>query len=100
MRKLGFGWEELQAINPRVIYASISGFGQDTLPGYDTRPSYDMVAQGYSGLMSITGPKGARPAGSAHRWGTSSRGTRPRSGFWPPCCTGRKRAGASTSTGP
>ena len=61
MRKLGFGWEELQAINPRVIYASISGFGQDTLPGYDTRPSYDMVAQGYSGLMSITGPEGGPP---------------------------------------
>jgi CoA:oxalate CoA-transferase len=61
MRKLGFGWEALQAINPRVIYASISGFGQDTLPGYDTRPSYDMVAQGYSGLMSITGPEGGPP---------------------------------------
>lgn len=61
MRKLGFGWEQLQAINPRVIYASISGFGQDTLPGYDTRPSYDMVAQGYSGLMSITGPEGGPP---------------------------------------
>ena len=61
MRKLGFGWEELQAINPRVIYASISGFGQDALPGYDTRPSYDMVAQGYSGLMSITGPEGGPP---------------------------------------
>jgi CoA:oxalate CoA-transferase len=61
MRKLGFGWEELQAINPRVIYASISGFGQDSLPGYDTRPSYDMVAQGYSGLMSITGPEGGPP---------------------------------------
>ena len=61
MRKLGFGWEQLQAINPRVIYVSISGFGQDTLPGYDTRPSYDMVAQGYSGLMSITGPEGGPP---------------------------------------
>jgi hypothetical protein len=61
MRKLGFGWEELQRINPKIIYASISGFGQDSLPGYDSRPSYDMVAQGYSGLMSITGPEGGPP---------------------------------------
>lgn len=61
MRKLGFAWEDLQRINPRVIYASISGFGKDSLPGYDDRPSYDMVAQGYSGLMSITGPEGGPP---------------------------------------
>ncbi|MBW2648301.1 MAG: CoA transferase, partial [Deltaproteobacteria bacterium] len=61
MRKLGFGWEEIQKINPRMIYASISGFGHDTLPGYDTRPAYDMVAQGYSGIMSITGPEGGPP---------------------------------------
>ena len=61
MRKLGFSWDELQRINPRIIYASISGFGHDTLPGYNDRPSYDMVAQGYSGLMSITGPEGGPP---------------------------------------
>lgn len=61
MRKLGFGWEELQKINPRLVYASISGFGQNTLPGYDERPAYDMVAQAYSGLMSITGPEGGPP---------------------------------------
>jgi len=61
MRKLGFSWEEMQRINPRVIYASICGFGHDSLPGYDARPSYDMVAQGYSGLMSITGPEGGPP---------------------------------------
>ena len=61
MRKLGFSWEEIQEINPRIVYASISGFGQYSLPGYDSRPSYDMVAQGYSGLMSITGPEGGQP---------------------------------------
>ena len=61
MRKLGFSWEELQRINPKIIYASICGFGHDSLPGYDARPSYDMVAQGYSGLMSITGPEGGSP---------------------------------------
>ncbi len=67
MRKLGFGWEELQEINPRLIYASISGFGHDSPPEYASRPSYDMVAQAYSGLMSITGPKEGPPC----RVGTS-----------------------------
>jgi CoA:oxalate CoA-transferase len=61
MEKLGFGWEELRRMNPSLVYASISGFGHDTLPGYDVRPSYDMVAQAYSGLMSITGPVGGPP---------------------------------------
>jgi CoA:oxalate CoA-transferase len=61
MRKLGFSWEAIQEINPRIVYASISGFGQHSLPGYDSRPSYDMVAQAYSGLMSITGPEGGPP---------------------------------------
>lgn len=61
MKKLGFGWEEIQKINPGMIYASICGFGHNTLPGYDTRPAYDMVAQGYSGIMSITGPEGGPP---------------------------------------
>ncbi|MBW2636530.1 MAG: CoA transferase [Deltaproteobacteria bacterium] len=61
MRNLGFGWKDIQKINPRIIYASISGFGHDSLSGYDTRPAYDMVAQGYSGIMSITGPEGGPP---------------------------------------
>ena len=61
MPKLGFSWEEIQGINPRIIYASICCFGHDSLHGYDSRPSYDMVAQGYSGIMSITGPEGGPP---------------------------------------
>lgn len=67
MKKLGFGWEELQRINPRLIYASISGFGHDAPPEYASRPSYDMVAQAFSGLMSITGPMEGPPC----RVGTS-----------------------------
>ena len=67
MKKLGFGWEELQRINPRLIYASISGFGHDAPPEYASRPSYDMIAQAYSGIMSITGPKEGPPC----RVGTS-----------------------------
>jgi CoA:oxalate CoA-transferase len=61
MGKMGFGWEELQQLNPRLIYAAISGFGHDSPPEYASRPSYDMVAQAYSGLMSITGPVGGTP---------------------------------------
>ena len=67
MKKLGFGWEEIQKINPRMIYASISGFGHDAPSEYAARPAYDMVAQAYSGMMSITGPAAGPPcrAGSS-----------------------------------
>jgi len=61
MKSLGFDWQAIQNINPRIIYASISGFGRDTLPEYADRPAYDVVAQAYSGLMSITGPEGGPP---------------------------------------
>ncbi len=61
MDKLGFGWEAIQKINPRAIYCSICGFGHDSLPEYGSRPAYDMVAQAYSGIMSITGPEGGPP---------------------------------------
>jgi CoA:oxalate CoA-transferase len=61
MKKMGFGWEEIRKINPRIIYAAISGFGHDSPPEYAARASYDMVAQAYSGLMSITGPVGGPP---------------------------------------
>jgi CoA:oxalate CoA-transferase len=61
MEKLGFGWADLQKINPRVICCSICGFGHDSLPENGSRPAYDMVAQAYSGLMSITGPEGGPP---------------------------------------
>lgn len=61
MQKMGFGWEEVHRLNPRIIYAAISGFGHDSPVEYASRPSYDMVAQAYSGLMSITGPEGGPP---------------------------------------
>src|SRR5579862_2662746 len=57
--RLGINYEALKAINPRIIYASISGFGQDG--PYRDRPGVDQIAQGMSGLMSITGEEGRGP---------------------------------------
>ncbi len=63
--RLGLGHEAVRAVNPAVVYASISGFGQ-TGPSAQ-RPGYNLIAQGMSGLMAITGsPDGppTRPGGS------------------------------------
>lgn len=57
--RLGVDYEALKAINPRIILASISGFGQDG--PYLTRPGFDQIAQGMSGLMSVTGHPGQGP---------------------------------------
>ncbi len=59
LAKYGLDYESLRAINPRLIYCSITGFGQ-TGP-YATRPGYDLLLQGMGGLMSITGPRDGRP---------------------------------------
>jgi crotonobetainyl-CoA:carnitine CoA-transferase CaiB-like acyl-CoA transferase len=57
--RLGIDYETLSKENPRLIYASISGFGQDG--PYASRPGFDQIAQGMGGLMSITGEPGAGP---------------------------------------
>jgi crotonobetainyl-CoA:carnitine CoA-transferase CaiB-like acyl-CoA transferase len=57
--RLGIGPEVLRAVNPRLVYASISGFGQ-TGP-YAKRPGFDSIAQGMGGLMSVTGKPGDGP---------------------------------------
>lgn len=57
--RLGIDYEALSAVNPRLVYASISGFGQDG--PYATRPGFDQIAQGMGGLMSITGLPGQGP---------------------------------------
>jgi CoA:oxalate CoA-transferase len=59
MEKLGFGWDDVHARHPRMIYAAVSGFGR-TGP-YAERPAYDMVVQGMGGVMSITGEPGGPP---------------------------------------
>ena len=57
--RLGIDYERLRGANPRLVYASISGFGQDG--PYRDRPGFDQVAQGMGGLMSITGLPGQGP---------------------------------------
>jgi crotonobetainyl-CoA:carnitine CoA-transferase CaiB-like acyl-CoA transferase len=58
-RRLGIDYESLRAVNPRLIYGSISGFGQSG--PYRDRPGVDQIAQGMGGLMSITGLPGQGP---------------------------------------
>jgi len=59
MDRLGLGYESLKAVNPRLIYCAISGFGQDgPLSGL---PAYDQIIQGMAGVMSITGDPDTAP---------------------------------------
>jgi crotonobetainyl-CoA:carnitine CoA-transferase CaiB-like acyl-CoA transferase len=63
--RLGVDYESLKKVNPRIVLASISGFGQEG--PYSKRPGFDQVLQGMSGLMSVTGKAGGGPirAGAA-----------------------------------
>lgn len=60
VKKLGIAYEDLKAVNPGLIYASMSGFGQ-TGP-YGRKGGFDIIAQGMSGIMMMTGHPGGRPA--------------------------------------
>jgi formyl-CoA transferase len=57
--RLGIDYESLRKVNPRIVLASVSGFGQDG--PYRERPGFDQIAQGLSGIMSVTGQPGAGP---------------------------------------
>ncbi len=57
--RLGIGYEVMREVNPRLVYVSISGFGEDG--PYRERPGVDQIAQGLGGLMSITGEPGRGP---------------------------------------
>ena len=59
MKKYGLDYEAVKARNPRIVYASISGFGQSG--PYSRRPALDVIIQGMGGIMSITGEEGGPP---------------------------------------
>lgn len=60
MERFGYSWERLHATHPRLIVGSLSGFGKQGSP-YSARPAYDMIIQGMSGMMSVTGQPGGPP---------------------------------------
>jgi crotonobetainyl-CoA:carnitine CoA-transferase CaiB-like acyl-CoA transferase len=65
--RYGLGYEDLRAINPRLIYCSVTGFGQ-TGPNRE-RPGYDFMIQGMGGMMSVTGEPDDAPGGGPQRAG-------------------------------
>lgn len=69
LAKYGLDYDTLKAINPKLIYCSITGFGQ-TGP-YKDRPGYDFVIQALSGLMSVTGERDDRPGGGPQKAGVA-----------------------------
>lgn len=67
LARYGLGYEDLSAINPRLVYCSITGFGQTgPLAG---RPGYDFIIQAMGGLMSVTGERDDRPGGGPQKLG-------------------------------
>ena len=67
MKKLGISYEELKLLNPRLVYASISGFGQ--YGRYRDRPGYDIIGQAVGGLMSVSGWPDSPPTRSGTAMG-------------------------------
>ena len=70
-RRLGVDFDAVRKRNPRIVYGSISGFGQ--YGPYTSRPSIDQIAQGMSGIMSVTGIPGQVRSASASPSPTSWR---------------------------
>jgi len=69
LARLGLGWNDLRTLNPRLIYCSITGFGQ-TGP-YAARAGYDFAIQALGGLMSVTGERDDRPGGGPQKVGVA-----------------------------
>jgi hypothetical protein len=66
LAKYGLDYESLKALNPRLIYCSVTGFGQDG--PYAERAGYDLMIQAMTGMMDITGRADGTPGGGPQRW--------------------------------
>ncbi len=69
LARYGLAWPDLTAVNPRLVYCSISGFGQDG--PYRDRPGYDFLVQAMGGLMSVTGEPDGAPGGGPVKVGVA-----------------------------
>ena len=67
LARYGLAWDDLRILNPKLIYCSVTGFGQDG--PYADRPGYDFIFQGMGGLMSITGERDDLPGGGPQKVG-------------------------------
>src|SRR5260221_3682752 len=67
LARYGLGYDDLKALNPKLVYCSVTGFGQ-TGP-YRERPGYDFMIQGMGGMMSVTGEPDSQPGGGPQRAG-------------------------------
>ena len=98
LARYGLDYATLCQINPRLIYCSITGFGQDG--PWAERPGYDYLFQGLGGLMSVTGERDDRAGGGPQRVAcpssTCSPACTPRWPSWPRCATAMSLARAST----
>ena len=65
LSRYGLGYDDLRKMNPRIVYCSVTGFGQ-TGP-YRERPGYDFMIQGMGGMMSVTGQPDGEPGGAPMR---------------------------------
>ncbi|WP_161955620.1 CoA transferase, partial [Escherichia coli] len=69
LKQYGLDFESLRALNPRLIYCSVTGFGQDG--PYAERAGYDLMIQAMTGMMSITGRADGEPGGGPLRVGVA-----------------------------
>ncbi len=67
LARYGLAYDDVRKLNPRIIYCSVTGFGQDG--PYAQRPGYDFIFQGMAGLMSITGERDELPGGGPQKVG-------------------------------
>ena len=95
-RKLGLDAATLRAGRKRLIHVSLTGFGM--AGPYAAHPCYDLIAEGYSSVMDLTGPSDAEPQKSAPPPPTCSPAPTPRWRCWPRCTAATPPARAAPST--